>query len=103
MLSTDKLIGFQLISSDLLSGNDLYMNSPIIEEIAESHAEIKVKQQGRTIYETIVPPGPFILNDLPVIGSNELVLEIKEADGRIRKSTHYFTTMPNQLKRSLSI
>lgn len=99
MLSTDKLIGFQLISSNLLSGNDLYMNSPIIEEIAESHAEIKVKQQGRIIYETIVPPGPFILNDLPVIGSNELVLEIKEADGRIRKSTHYFTTMPNQLKK----
>ncbi|WP_368868876.1 fimbria/pilus outer membrane usher protein, partial [Proteus penneri] len=92
MLSTDKLIGFQLISSNLLSGNDLYMNSPIIEEIAESHAEIKVKQQGKTIYETIVPPGPFVLNDLPVIGSNELVLEIKEADGRIRKSTHYFTT-----------
>ncbi|HGM9806530.1 TPA: fimbria/pilus outer membrane usher protein [Proteus mirabilis] len=99
MLSTDKLIGFQLISSNLLSGNDLYMNSPIIEDIAESHAEIKVKQQGRTIYETIVPPGPFVLNDLPVIGSNELVLEIKEADGRIRKSTHYFTTMPNQLKK----
>lgn len=99
MLSTDKLIGFQLISSNLLSGNDLYMNSPIIEEIAESHAEIKVKQQGKTIYETIVPPGPFVLNDLPVIGSNELVLEIKEADGRIRKSTHYFTTMPNQLKK----
>ncbi|MDX7018753.1 fimbria/pilus outer membrane usher protein, partial [Klebsiella aerogenes] len=23
----------------------------------------------------------------------------KEADGRIRKSTHYFTTMPNQLKK----
>lgn len=43
--------------------------------------------------------GLLFLNDLPVIGSNELVLEIKEADGRIRKSTHYFTTMPNQLKK----
>ncbi|WP_066745484.1 fimbria/pilus outer membrane usher protein, partial [Proteus myxofaciens] len=99
MLSTDKLIAIQVISSDLLSGNDIYRASPTIEDIAETQAEIKVKQQGRIIYETIVPPGPFILKDLSTIGSNELELEIKEADGRIRKSIHYFTSMPNQLKK----
>lgn len=99
MLSTDKLIGIQMISSDLLSSNNLYAKSPIIEDTAETPSEIKVKQQGRIIYETIVPPGAFILDNLPVIGSNELILEIKEADGRIRRSTHYFTSMPNQLKK----
>lgn len=99
MLSTDKLIGVQLISSNLFSDSNIYTTSPIIEDIAETQAEIKVKQQGRTIYETIVPPGPFILDNLPTIGSDELVLEIKEADGRIKKSTHYFTSMPNQLKK----
>ncbi|OAT46553.1 outer membrane fimbrial usher protein [Proteus hauseri ATCC 700826] len=97
LLASENIMGVQLISNNLLSSHSLYANKPIIEGIAETYALVSVKQQDRIIYETSVPPGPFVLNALPTTGSSELTLEIKEADGRIKKSTHYFTMMPNQL------
>ncbi|MEQ4922018.1 fimbria/pilus outer membrane usher protein [Proteus hauseri] len=98
-LSSEKIIGFQFISNNLLVGNNLYANKPIIEGIAETEALVTVKQQGKKIYETIVPPGPFVFDSLPTIGSSELIIEIKEADGRVKKIIHYFTSMPNKLNR----
>ncbi|QIG06044.1 fimbria/pilus outer membrane usher protein [Proteus sp. ZN5] len=99
ILPTDKIIGFQLISNSLISNNTLYANGPIIEGIADTQAQVIIKQGDIIIYETVVPPGPFLINSLPSIGSKKLTLEIKEADGRIKTSTHYFTSLPNQLNK----
>ncbi|WP_368926663.1 fimbria/pilus outer membrane usher protein [Proteus columbae] len=99
ILSNDKIIGFQLISNNLISNKSLYANSPIIEGIADTQAQIIIKQGDKIIYETTVPPGPFLLNSLPSIGSEKLTLEIKEADGRVKISTHYFASLPNQLNK----
>ncbi|MDS0788604.1 fimbria/pilus outer membrane usher protein [Proteus vulgaris] len=99
ILPTDKIIGFQLISNNLISSNSLYANKPIIEGIADTEAQVVIKQGDKVIYETTVPPGPFIINSLPVLGSEKFILEVKEADGRIKISTHYFTSLPNQLNK----
>ncbi|WP_100159379.1 fimbria/pilus outer membrane usher protein [Proteus columbae] len=99
ILSNDKIIGFQLISNNLIANKSLYANSPIIEGIADTQADIIIKQGDKVIYETTVPPGPFLLNSLPSIGSEKLTLEIKETDGRVKVSTHYFTSLPNQLNK----
>ncbi|MCE9841814.1 fimbria/pilus outer membrane usher protein, partial [Proteus terrae] len=99
ILPTDKIIGFQLISNNLISSNTLYANKPIIEGIADTEAQVMIKQGDKVIYESTVPPGPFIINSLPVLGSEKLSLEVKEADGRIKTSTHYFTSLPNQLNK----
>ncbi|MEQ5205861.1 fimbria/pilus outer membrane usher protein [Proteus sp. fly-1067] len=99
ILSNDKIIGFQLISNNLISNRNLYANSPIIEGTADTQAQVIIKQGDKIIYETTVPPGPFLLNSLPSIGSEKLILEIKETDGRVKVSTHYFTSLPNQLNK----
>ncbi|MBI6531106.1 fimbrial biogenesis outer membrane usher protein [Proteus vulgaris] len=99
ILPTDKIIGFQLISNNLISNNTLYANKPIIEGTAETQAQVVIKQGDKIIYETNVPPGPFIIDSLPVLGSEKLTLEIKEEDGRVKISTHYFTLLPNQLNK----
>ncbi|WP_342601552.1 fimbria/pilus outer membrane usher protein [Proteus terrae] len=99
ILPTDKIIGFQLISNNLISSNNLYANKPIIEGIADTEAQVVIKQGDKVIYESTVPPGPFIINSLPILGSEKLSLEVKEADGRIKISTHYFTSLPNQLNK----
>ncbi|MEZ2683557.1 fimbria/pilus outer membrane usher protein [Proteus vulgaris] len=99
ILSNDKIIGFQLISNNLISNKNLYANSPIIEGTADTQAQVIIKQGDKIIYETTVPPGPFLLNSLPSIGSEKLILEIKETDGRVKVSTHYFTSLPNQLNQ----
>ncbi|QPB79651.1 fimbrial biogenesis outer membrane usher protein [Proteus sp. GOKU] len=99
ILPTDRIIGFQLISNNLISSNSLYANKPIIEGIADTEAQVVIKQGDKVLYESTVPPGPFIINSLPVLGSEKLSLEVKEADGRIKTSTHYFTSLPNQLNK----
>lgn len=101
ILSNEKIIGFQLISNNLIANNTLYANSPIIEGIADTQADVIIKQGDKVIYEKTVPPGPFLLNSLPSIGSEKLTLEIKEADGRVKTSTHYFTSLPNQLNKGI--
>ncbi|WP_193016577.1 MULTISPECIES: fimbria/pilus outer membrane usher protein [Gammaproteobacteria] len=99
ILPTEKIIGFQLISNNLVSNNTLYANKPIIEGIADTQAQLLVKQGDKIIYETRVPPGPFLLNSLPTLGGEKLTLEIIESDGRIKISTHYFTSLHNQLNK----
>ncbi|NBN76352.1 fimbria/pilus outer membrane usher protein [Proteus sp. G2615] len=99
ILPTDKIIGFQLISNNLISSNTLYANKPIIEGMADTEAQVVIRQGDKVIYETTVPPGPFIINSLPVLRSGKLTLEIKEEDGRIKTSIHYFTSLPNQLNK----
>lgn len=100
LLGSEKVEGVQFISSNHLVNSPLYANKAMLEGIADTQADIIVKQQGKIIYESNVPPGPFIIDTLPSMGSNELTLEIKEADGRIKTSIHYFTSMPNQLNKS---
>ncbi len=62
--------------------------APIIRGIANSNAEISVRQNGYLIYQSTVPPGPFVINDLyATTSSGDLDVTIKEADG----TEHHFT------------
>lgn len=47
-----------------------------------SQARVEVRQSGRIIYSTLVPVGPFTLNDVPVINRNTgLDVTVTETDG----------------------
>ena len=67
--------------------------------MADTEAQVVIRQGDKVIYETTVPPGPFIINSLPVLRSGKLTLEIKEEDVRIKTSTHNFTSLTNQLNK----
>ncbi|XTD83308.1 fimbria/pilus outer membrane usher protein [Proteus vulgaris] len=57
ILPTDKIIGFQLISNNLISSNTLYANKPIIEGMADTEAQVVIRQGDKVIYETTVSSG----------------------------------------------
>lgn len=77
------MLGFQ-ISSDRLQ-NSGQLTVPI-QGIAESNATVEVRQRGRVVYRTIVPPGPFMLSDIGSVAQNaDLQIEITEQDGRKRR------------------
>ncbi|WP_313109324.1 fimbria/pilus outer membrane usher protein [Atlantibacter sp.] len=62
--------------------------APTIRGIANSNAEVSVRQNGYLIYQSTVAPGPFEINDLySTTNSGDLEVTIKEADG----SEHHFT------------
>lgn len=95
-------VGFRgaMITSD----DRMYMDSqrgfaPIINGVADTNAVVTVSQLGSRIYETTVPPGPFIIDDLYPTGSGgDLVVTVKEADGRQRSFTVSYASIAELLR-----
>lgn len=55
---------------------------PLVRGIARTQARVEVRQRGYTIYSVTVPPGPFLLDNLPVFSSGgDLQVNVNEADG----------------------
>jgi outer membrane usher protein len=73
--------------------------APVIRSEARSNAKVAVTQNGLLIYETVVPPGPFVLNDLYPTGfGGDLIVTITEADGSQRSFNVPFSAMPSLMR-----
>lgn len=56
--------------------------APVVRGIARTQARVEVKQNGFTIYNATVAPGPFALNDLsPGMSGGNLQVTVWETDG----------------------
>ncbi|WP_244788694.1 fimbria/pilus outer membrane usher protein [Cupriavidus pauculus] len=61
-------------------------NGTSIDGIAQTQARVEVRQAGALIYNTMVPPGPFTLSNVPLLnGSNDVEVTVIEANGAARK------------------
>ncbi|MBI7027291.1 fimbrial biogenesis outer membrane usher protein [Pseudomonas aeruginosa] len=80
--------GVQLASDDRMYADSQRGFAPVVRGIANSNARVRVSQRGNQIYETTVPPGPFVIDDLYPNGSGgDLLVTVTEANG----SEHSFT------------
>jgi len=62
--------------------------APVVRGIAQTNAMVSITQLGQEIYQTNVPPGAFVIDDLYPTGTGgDLVVTITESDG----SQHTFT------------
>ncbi|WP_340617735.1 fimbria/pilus outer membrane usher protein [Xenorhabdus entomophaga] len=101
--------GIQLSSDDNMLPDSLKGFAPTIRGIAQSNAQVTIKQNGYIIYESYVSPGPFIINDLyPTTSTGDMEIIVKEADGKERRSVQTFSTVPlmlreNSLRHSLTL
>ncbi|KOY63176.1 fimbrial assembly protein [Photorhabdus heterorhabditis] len=91
--------GLQLASDDNMLPDSLKGFAPTVRGIAQSHAQVTIRQNGYIIYQAYVAPGPFIINDLfSTTSSGNLEVIIKEANGQERRSTQSFSTVPIMLR-----
>ncbi|OTA19954.1 outer membrane usher protein FimD [Xenorhabdus beddingii] len=101
--------GIQLSSDDNMLPDSLKGFAPTIRGIAQSNAQVTIKQNGYIIYESYVSPGPFVINDLyPTTSTGDMEVIVKEADGREHRSVQTFSTVPvmlreNNLRHSLTL
>lgn len=74
------ITGVQLQPAQGLQGNG---DGARVSGIAKSsQARVEVRQNGRLIYNTVVPVGPFTLDDIPLVNSNvDLDVTVIETDG----------------------
>lgn len=87
--------GAQLTSDDNMLPDSLRGFAPVIRGIAQSNAQVTVRQNGYTIYQTYVAPGAFTLSDLyPTSASGDLNVTIKETDGSEHSFIQPFSAVP---------
>ncbi|WP_157632460.1 fimbria/pilus outer membrane usher protein, partial [Bacillus cereus] len=76
--------------------------------IARTNAQVIIKQNGYTIYQSYVSPGAFEITDMyPTGSSGDLDVTIKEADGSEQHQLVPFASLPvlqreGRLKYSLT-
>ncbi|WP_271445988.1 fimbrial biogenesis usher protein [Citrobacter sp. Awk 4] len=87
--------GVKLESEDNMYPDSQKGFAPEIHGIAKGVADVTVQQNGYTIYQTTVPPGAFVINDLYATGSSgDLKVIVKEANGSTQVSTVPYSSVP---------
>lgn len=76
--------GASLVSDDNMLPPNLRGYAPEITGVAQTNAKVTVSQQGRVLYETQVPAGPFHIQDLNSATMGKLDVRIQEQDGSVR-------------------
>jgi outer membrane usher protein len=78
------MIGAQLFS-DSAQNSAAQLNTPI-QGVAHTRALVEVRQRGQLIYQTVVAPGSFTLDNVGRINSGaDVEVEVIEEDGRREK------------------
>jgi len=73
--------------------------APEVRGTASTPSRVVVKQNGRILYETSVPQGPFVLDDLPnTAWDGDLQVEITGADGKKSGYTLPYASVPLSLR-----
>lgn len=91
--------GARLFSNELMLPSYKRSFAPVIEGIANTNAQIEIRQNGHTVYTINVAAGPFRLENLPAFGNyGDLEVVIKEADGTERIMHVPYSSVPMMLK-----
>ncbi|WP_455853249.1 fimbria/pilus outer membrane usher protein [Pantoea endophytica] len=87
--------GVQIASDDSMLPDSQRGFAPIVRGIANSSAQVTIRQNGNVIYQTFVAPGPFAIRDLyPTAGSGDLQVTVREEGGTENSFTQPFSSVP---------
>lgn len=78
-----RFTGANLASDERMLPPNLQGYAPEVHGIARSNAKVTVSQQGRVIYQTTVPAGPFNIQDLHGSVRGALDVRVEEQDGSV--------------------
>ncbi|MGO4550356.1 fimbria/pilus outer membrane usher protein [Lysobacter sp. 2RAF19] len=93
------LRGVRFQSDDRMLPASQLRTAPVIRGVADTNARVQVRQSGRLLFDTAVPPGPFALADVQPLGrGGDLDVRIVEADGRVRTFAVPYAAMPGVLR-----
>lgn len=97
---TLKIRGLRMYTDTRMYSSSVNNYAPLIRGVANSNAKVTVKQNGSTIYQTTVPPGPFTLTDVVPSGyGNDLDVTVEEADGSKTTFVVAYSSVPQLMRR----
>ncbi|WP_334413228.1 fimbria/pilus outer membrane usher protein [Escherichia coli] len=106
IFSSWRYTGASLESDDRMLPPKLRGYAPQVSGIADTNARVVISQQGRILYDSTVPAGPFTIQDLDSSVRGRLDVEVIERDGRkktFQVDTAYvpYLTRPGQIRYKL--
>ncbi|WP_052319356.1 fimbria/pilus outer membrane usher protein [Burkholderia sp. A9] len=91
--------GVQIATDDRMWPDSQRGYAPVVRGIANSNARVTVRQKSAVIYDTSVPPGPFVIDDLYPTGyGGDLDVTVTEADGSERSFKVPYAAVPQSLR-----
>lgn len=73
---------------------------PTITGVANSFAQVFIKQNNHIVYQMNVPPGPWKIDTLPSLNSDgDLTVVVREADGSERVEVVPYASVPMMLRQ----
>lgn len=91
--------GITLATDDRMLAQSQQGYAPQVRGVADSNATVTVRQNGYTIYETTVAPGPFVIDDLYPTGyGGDLNVSVTEVDGRRTTFVVPYSVAPQLLR-----
>ena len=87
--------GLQLSTDENMLPDSQRGFAPVIRGNAMTNAKVSIRQNGYSIYQTFVSPGPFRIDDLyPLSSSGDLEVTVREADGSFKVFTVPYSSVP---------
>ncbi|MGX9867192.1 fimbrial biogenesis usher protein [Enterobacter mori] len=87
--------GGQLASDDSMLPDSMRGFAPTVRGVANSPAQVTIRQNGYEIYQTYVPAGAFEITDLyPTSTSGDLQVSVKENNGAVSQFTVPYSAVP---------
>lgn len=86
--------GLAIASDDRMLPPALRGYAPLLTGVANSNAKVTVTRGDSVIYEKMVPPGEFVIQDLTNAASGELKMTIREENGEERIATIQTSNVP---------
>lgn len=96
LVGGSSLIGLGLTSNSSMLPGDLGY-TPIFSGIAQTNARVTLTQNNSTIYSETVPPGPFEIKNVDLLGSGDVLMTITENNGTTTSQLFPLTIVPNML------
>lgn len=91
--------GISVATDDRMLGQSQQGYAPQVRGVANSNATVTVRQNGYTLYETTVAPGPFVISDLYPTGyGGDLEVSVTEVDGRRSTFVVPYSVAPQLLR-----
>ncbi len=106
IFATWRYTGASLVSDDRMLPPKMRGYAPEVSGIADTNARVVISQQGRILYDSTVPAGPFTIQDLDSSVRGRLDVEVIEQNGRkktFQVDTAYvpYLTRPGRIRYKL--
>ncbi|QBR02345.1 fimbrial biogenesis outer membrane usher protein [Paraburkholderia pallida] len=103
LLSSVAYTGFHLETDERSLPDSMQGYAPVVTGIANTNARVVVSQNGNTIYQTTVAPGPFRITDLnPTSFQGDLTVQVFEANGQVSSFVVPFSAVPSSRRAGSS-